>query len=452
MQPHAIDADWAWQPWSPTEQQPWNLQTAAHLYRRATFGATLSELRAAAADTPAAVIDRLLNAAEPEAFQQQSAALAAAALASGSFRQLAAWWCHRMLHSPAACREKLTLFWHGHFATSAAKVTEPRLMLAQNELFRRLALGDFQQLVLEVSRDPAMLIYLDSATSRKAHPNENFARELMELFCLGEGQYTEQDIRELARCFTGWEIKRGRFRINRYQQDTGSKTILGLTGQFDGDAGVRIVLQQNSAADFLASRLIRFFVMDEPAASPALIAPLAATLRQHQLQLRPALQQLLSSNLFFSQLARGRRVRSPVELALGMLRSLEGSANLVALSEQLQTLGQGLFYPPSVKGWDGGRTWINSSTLLGRANLVRQLLQDEHTRFGGDTLATLLQRQQLRNGAQIVDALETLLLAVPLPEAARERIARLLDAPGPAAGRLTTGLHTLCTLPEFQLC
>ena len=263
-----IDDSPAWSEFIPSAETPWDLRAAAHLYRRAAFGATWDELNAAVQRTPAEVVDDLLDAPQSSEYVAQMQTLAASALATGNVRQLSAWWAYRMLSTPASALEKTTLFWHGHFATSAEKVQDGELMLKQNELLRSFAFGDFAALLLEMSRDPAMLVYLDSATNRKAHPNENFAREIMELFCLGEGNYTETDIRELARCFTGWEIRRGEYRFNRYQHDTGRKSILGESGEFGGEDGVRIVLQQKSAPEFIVSKLIRYFVRDEPAASP----------------------------------------------------------------------------------------------------------------------------------------------------------------------------------------
>jgi uncharacterized protein (DUF1800 family) len=444
-----IDPDWAWSSFSPGEDHPWNPRAAAHVFRRAGFGATREQLDAAAARTPSEVVRELLDAVEPDSFVAEMESLGRSALATGNVRQLSAWWTYRLLSTPAQAVEKLTLFWHGHFATSADKVQDGELMLRQNELLRSFALGDFSKLLLEISRDPAMLVYLDSATNRKAHPNENYAREIMELFCLGEGRYSEADIRDLARCFTGWEIRRGEFKFNRYQHDTGRKSILGQAGEFGGEDGVRIVLEQDAAPEFIVSKLIRFFVMDEPAPSPELIAPLAALLRDSGMVIRPVVERILTSNLFYSEHAMGRKVRSPVELVIGLLRGLEGSGNSFELSEAMNTLGQGLLYPPSVKGWDGGRTWINSSTLLGRSNLVRQLISDDKTRFGRKSLKEYLASQQATTPERIINHLEAVLFAVPVPSAARDQIMALMK---PATDRaLTEGLHALCTLPEFQL-
>ena len=452
MNLEGIDPHGAWEEYVPMEESPWDLKAAAHLYRRAGFGASRKELQTAVAGSPAEAVDGLLNvAAEPDSFRRQSDQLARAALAGGNVERLSAWWAHRMLTTPVQLLEKMTLFWHGHFATSAARVADGELMLQQNRLLRFLAIGDFSKLLLNISRDPAMLIYLDSVTNRKAHPNENYAREIMELFCLGEGQYTERDIRELARCFTGWEVRRKKFRFNRYQHDRGSKSILGRSGEFGGEDGVQIVVSQKAAPEFIVRKLIHYFVLDEPAVSPALIRPLADELRAGGMQIAPTLRRILSSRFFFSRHAVGRKIRSPVELAVGFLRSLEGSCNSFELAASLRILGQGLFYPPSVKGWDGGRTWINSSTLLGRSNLIRHFLESNQSRFGRQPLQEYLKSQGVRSGEDIIHWFETGLFAVSIPDAARERLASLLKGDLNSPEQFKTMFHALCTLPEFQL-
>jgi uncharacterized protein (DUF1800 family) len=448
-----IDPEWAWSEYQPTAETPWNLRAAAHLYRRAGFGANREELTAAVEAGAIAAAENLLNAtAEPEDYQNEVADLAHASMASGNVQQLSAWWAYRMLSTPAQLLEKATLLWHGHFATSAQKVEDAELMFDQNNLLRKYALGDFAQLLLEISRDPAMLIYLDSVTNRKAHPNENYAREIMELFCLGEGNYTENDIRELARCFTGWEVKNRKFRFNRYQHDTKSKSFLGRTGNFGGEEGVQIVVDQDAAPQFIAMKLVLFLVMDEPSPSAELLAPLASELRENQMLIAPTVRRILTSNVFYSSRAKGRKVRSPVELAIGFLRSLEGSTNSYELAEKLQTLGQGLLYPPSVKGWDGGRTWVNSSTLLGRSNLIRGLLDHEKTRFGRLTLGDYLAKQGAESADEIIEWFQTSLFAVEIPAAARDRIRMLFGNGDNRTEKLKDAVHALCTLPEFQLC
>ncbi len=451
MSGQAIDPELAWQPWEPTTETPWDRRSAAHLFRRAGFGATSKELDAAIQKQPQEVVASLLSASEPEEYQQQSESLAAAAVATGNLKQLPAWWSYRMLTTPAQLLEKTTLFWHGHFATSAAKVEDARLVLTQNRLLRSHAFGSFGKLVLEISRDPAMLIYLDSATNRKLHPNENYAREIMELFCLGEGRYTEQDIRELARCFTGWEIRREKFRFNSYQHDGGAKSFLGHEGKFGGEEAVEIVVSNEAVPEFIAGKLYRFFVADEPAPSKEIVASLAQTLRESELRIEPVLQTILGSQLFYSAQARGRKVRSPVELGIGLLRCLNGSANTFELTTDLEEIGQGLFFPPSVKGWDGGRTWINSSTLLGRSNMVRRLLTSEQTRFAEKSIVEYVEEHGIKDAAGVLDFFETLLFAVPIRSAVRSDMQQLFEGSLSNRDKLISALHALCTLPEFQL-
>src|SRR5262249_43543969 len=204
-------------------------------------------------------------------FNQQIDELATAVLATGDPKQLAAWWLYVMLNTPFPLLERMTLFWHGHFATSADKVNDAALMMQQNRLLRRCALGDFRVMVQEISRDPAMLMYLDSATNRRAHPNENYARELMELFCLGEGNYTEKDVQELARCFTGWEIKLGKFRFNQFQHDSGAKTVLGKTDVFVNGESIGWILEQPQASGFIAGKLFMHVVYGERSTEPELV-------------------------------------------------------------------------------------------------------------------------------------------------------------------------------------
>ncbi|TWU01325.1 DUF1800 domain-containing protein [Stieleria varia] len=446
-----IDPDWAWSLFQPSPSQPWDHRTAAHLFRRAGFNANSQELNAAVGDGFAISLDRVMGAGvEPDDFRNQIDPLVRAGLASGSVPQLAAQWVYRMLATPATLLEKTTLFWHGHFATGADKVDDAELMQTQNDLLRQHALGDFSELLLEISRDPAMLIYLDSVSNRKSHPNENYAREIMELFCLGEGNYTESDIRELARCFTGWEIKRKRYRFNRYQHDSESKTILGQTGEFGGEDGVRIVVSQDAAPRFIVTKLIRFFVADELPIDDALIAPLAREMRDNGMQIGPTVRRILGSQLFYSSHAIARKVRSPVELAVGFLRALDGSTDNYRVATGIAELGQSLYYPPSVKGWDGGRTWINSSTLLGRSNLIREILDSGKTRFGKTTLSEYLDGHGVGTMARLVDFIEPLLFAVPISPNARERVLALQNA-GSKGSAMADAIHLLCTLPEFQL-
>jgi len=390
----SIDPEVAWAPWEPSEAEPWDERRAAHLFRRAGFGASDKDLKRAVAMTPEALIDSLFSSSgdpssvDPSEFEAESKTLADAILAAREPQSLSSWWLHRMLNSPEPLREKMTMFWHGHFATGAEKVLDAELMFNQNQLLREHALGDFRLLVHRIAKDPSMLIYLDSATNRKAHANENFARELMELFCLGEGNYSEEDVQQLARCFTGWEIRRKQFRFNSYQHDDGLKTLLGKEGIESGEQAIDQVLSQRTLPEFVVSKMIRFFVCDEPVPNQKFLQPLTDQLSRDSLNVAEVTRKILNSRLLLSDWCFGRKVRSPVEMAVGFLKTLQASANLSQLGQRLKEVGHGLFYPPNVKGWDGGRAWINSSTLVGRANLIFNLLHDENTRFGGNDLLT----------------------------------------------------------------
>jgi uncharacterized protein (DUF1800 family) len=426
--------------WLPLEATAFDRRMAAHLFRRAGFAAPSHELDEATRAGLPATVKRLLTAGELSgAFDEEMRQFAEVALSAGNPQSLAGWWLHRLRHTPAPLVEKMTLFWHGHFATSAAKVKDPRLLYDQNELFRRHALGRFTPLVQGIARDPAMLLYLDSATNRKNHPNENFAREVMELFCLGLGRYSERDIQELARCFTGWEILHKQFTFNNYQHDYGTKSLLGKSGAFDGDDGIRVILQQPSCAEFLCGKLVRYFVTDEELPAEW-IAPLARRFRDSDLAIAPVLETIFTSRLFYSERAIGQKVRSPVELGIGLLRALEMNTNLIQLAERLRELGQLVFFPPNVKGWPGGKNWIDSSTLLGRANLVRNL--------AGNLPPSFLSE---RTSGEQVDLLVELLLAVPPPAEVRTALVEQLNQSAGKAAGLRQVVGVIGALPEFQL-
>ena len=447
-----MDPNWAWSPYAPHRSQPWNRRRAAHLFRRAGFGAHSSDLDEAIEREPDEVLQRLLARSPDPAFRENMDDLARAVLAGGEPENLAAWWLYGMLSTPDPLLEKMTLFWHGHFATSAAKVQDAQMMLDQNRLLRRHALGRFGELIQGISRDPAMLVYLDSENNRKVHPNENYARELMELFCLGEGHYTEQDIQQLARCFTGWEVRRRRFRFNRYQHDFGRKTILNHSGPFSGQEAIQIVVDQASCPHFVVRKLIRYFIADEPQASQALIEPLAQEFRDREGDIGWIVKRILGSQLFFSDHAIGRKIRSPVELGVGLLRAFQATTDLYQLAEGLAQIGQQLFYPPNVKGWDGGKAWINSATLIGRVNLVHRLIRHEKTRFARGNFEGLLDKHNIHTPEEIVDWLLELLVAVPIAREDRSHLICLArDSDDDKNQQIAIVVQAISTLPEFQL-
>jgi uncharacterized protein (DUF1800 family) len=285
------------------------------------------------------------------------------------------WWLDRMLATPAPLQEKLTLYLHGHFATAAGEKDIYGLdIIEQNQLLRRYALGNWRDLTHAIARDRAMLKWLDNARNRKAHPNENFARELMELFTLGIGNYTESDVRESARAFTGYTFAQpaGEFVFNGAQHDDGLKTFLGKTGTFDGDAVIDIIFAQPAASQFFARRILEFFVYAEP--EPELVAALAAQIRRNDFNMAPVFSTLFRSNVFYSDRAYRALVKSPVEFVIGTYQLFGVTQAAPEVIGDLNRMGQVPFHPPSVKGWDGGAQWLNTQTVLARENFVSSLM------------------------------------------------------------------------------
>src|SRR5262249_16709233 len=287
----------------------------------------------------------------------------------GRRRGLQGWWLYRMILTPPPLRERMTLFWHNHFATSIVKVKSPALMKQQNLLLRKHALGKFHPFLLEMSKDPAMLIWLDSNSNVKAHPNENYAREVMELFSLGVGNYTEKDIREAARAFTGWHTDGEEYEFNPGFHDDGEKTVLKHTGNWDGGDIVRILLEEKSCARFLVRKLYRNFVSENQQPPEALLEPLCEQLRKNDYDVAAVLRTMLASNHFFSDYAFRQRIKSPVDFTIGTVRSVaSGQLPQSVLVTRLEGMGQDLFAPPNVKGWTGAQAWLNTSTILTRQN------------------------------------------------------------------------------------
>ena len=398
---------------------PWNRRLAAHLLRRAGFGGSPADVDRFASMSASAAVDALIRfpdtSALPARPQLEDPPVPPAGLYRGLMRQNAQgvapgmaadqtttdarrafamarnqnrrrnliamqqWWLGRMIATPAPLQEKMTLFWHGHFTSSPEKQTSAQELLMQNQLFREYALGNVRDLTLHVSQDPAMLRYLDNNVNVKAHPNENYARELMELFTLGIGNYTEQDIRESARAFTGWTFRRnpdgtGSFVDNRRQHDDGSKTFLGQTGNFNGADIVDIIFRQPAAPRWFAKKLLSFFVYMDP--EPQLVDQVAALIRKNDFEMKPVLSALLRSNVFFSDRAYRALVKSPVEFVVGT-HQLFGISEVAPVElATLRAMGQVLFYPPNVKGWDGGAAWVNSATILTRENFANAVAQN----------------------------------------------------------------------------
>jgi uncharacterized protein (DUF1800 family) len=459
-----IDPQWAWLPYKPSAESPWDLKKAGHLFRRAAFGANWSELQTAVQDGPERAISKLLPGVSPTpdfaeaARDMDSVARKNIGLARG-------WWLTRMLDGPHPLREKLTLFWHNHFATSFTKVQNAAYMFGQYELMYRHALGSFRSLLQEMSKDPAMMVWLDTIQSKKGQPNENYARELMELFSLGIGHYTEMDVREAAKAFTGWETKDGKYHFNEAQHDAGEKAVIGRKGRFNGEDIVNICLDQPACPAFIVRKLFRFLISDTLPMPDELIDPLARQFRASDYDFGKLVEAVLRSNLFFSPEAYRGRIKPPVDFVLGIVRGLELRVSTTAIASALETLGQSLFAPPSVKGWDGGATWLNGQTLLFRQNLALALCSRDARYVRRPSPDTITEPAELvrKHGVEGLSFVLDVFLQDDVPAETRARLENYLvkvreqklpiywepqDRERHPARALC---HLVATLPEFQL-
>jgi uncharacterized protein (DUF1800 family) len=499
-----VDPVAAWQPWEPDAKQPWNLQWAGHLYRRAGFGANLERLREAVRDGFQATLDHVTKG-EPGA-DEFTDFLNLTGKEAGNIYELRGWWLYAMLHSKHQLREKMTLFWHNHFVSSSAKVHRPKLMYLQNRSLRQHALGTFGPFLLAVSKDPAMLVYLDSNSNVKGKPNENYAREVMELFSLGVGNYTEQDIREAARAFTGWHSDGDKFEFNPPLHDDGTKTVFGKTGNWNGDDVLKFCLEKPCAAMYLVRKLYGFFISEAHKPQDKLLEPLAERFRKSDYDIADVVRTILSSRHFFSAYAYRQRIKSPVEFAVGLVNSAvtpedldKGRVAQEALINRVEGMGQALFAPPNVKGWPGGKNWLNTSTVLARHNFaldiasanlpvgrrppsgrieeLRQQAEEEAAlaeqnanvarRGKADEgkprpitspaldLAAAVHREKAEKPAEIVRTLLDLLLQGDIEKEAREKLEKFL-AEGNLKGaamdwRIRDAAHAIMTMPEYQL-
>jgi hypothetical protein len=380
-----IDPAEAWQPWQPTAADPWGGKWAAHLYRRAAFGASREDLLESERLGPQGTLD-LLFRGRPQAESILEPLVEVGfevAKCEDGGEQLRGWWLYAMLQGGHPLREKLTLFWHNHFATSIAKVQSPAMMFRQNCLLRQHALGRFAPLLQAVSRDAAMLLWLDANNNVKGKPNENYARELMELFSLGVGNYTEKDVREAARAFTGWRTDGVAFSFDAHFHDSGPKTVLGQSGAWNGGDVVRIVLEQPAAARFLVRKLYHFLVSERTVPPNALLEPLCESFRKSDYDIAGLVRTILASRHFYSPHAFRQRIKGPVEYVLGAVQAVfrtygEEEADYRPLPQRvlvswLGAMGQHLFAPPNVKGWPGGPSWLNTATVLARDNFAAAL-------------------------------------------------------------------------------
>jgi hypothetical protein len=408
---------------SPIPSANWNYDTAAHLLERAGFGGmptqiqTLAEMGAAEAVAYLVRFDASTNShlsafdhsgihdpglepfppsrpATTSLAKETGEALGIRVKPTGNRRlqpvvnkffywlrasrleteRVAYWWANRMVSSETPLQEKMALFWHGHYAVNEGKVRDYRKLLNELELFHAMGTGSFRDLMLAVAQDPGMLAFLDAGVNVKGAPNENFAREIMELFTMGVGNYSEGDIREAARAFTGWNFVDLEFVFNEDLHDDGVKTFLGRTGNFDGEDIIDIIMEQPVTAEYIAGKLYRFFVRDN--LSPALQSKLGSVFRNADYEIAALLETVFLSRDFYSQASVGTHIKSPVELAVSTYRKLglNEAPGVPDFNRSTGALGQTLFRPPTVAGWAGGRSWITPGLLLARGNFARDLL------------------------------------------------------------------------------
>ena len=409
---------------SPIAASDWNYERAAHLIERAGFGATPEEIARVAAMTPERAVNSLVDyetidasALKPfdesgiwdpgmdpfppsraEAVRrarEHGEGLGEKVLAPGTQRRLqpvvdkffysltannietqrlGLWWANRMIASPRPLEEKLTLFWHGHFATGQNKVRDYRMMLQQNRMLRANASGTLRDLLVGILKDPGMLVYLDNGENVKSHPNENFGRELLELFSMGVGNYSERDVREAARAFTGWTNDVLTYKFDTEQHDFGEKTFLGRTGPLNGEDIIDTILAQPVTGEYMAGKLYRYFVRDE--ISSDVKADLGRSFRASGYQIKPLMRRMLLSKDFYSTPSVATQIKSPVHLVVSTYKKmgLREIPTIPDFGRMTGGLGQTLFEPPNVAGWAGGRTWITPATLLQRGNLFRDVM------------------------------------------------------------------------------
>jgi len=500
---------------SPLPAAKWNYTTAAHLLNRAGFGGAPAEIEAlekmgpekavahlvdyeaAPDDTPspswakpdpdrikkfqeARELRRKMQGATAE--ERQTLEQKARELLRDDMRdarmhivELRGWWLDRMAKGPRPLQEKLTLFWHGHFATSAQKVKDAYLMWQQNETFRRLATGSWKEMLAAVTQDPAMLLWLDQTQSRKEHPNENYAREVMELFTLGEGHYTEKDITEAARAFTGLVYDRIR-QVSDYRpfvHDPGLKTFLGKTGRLTWQDVLDQIVAQPQAALFITAKLWRFFASENP--SEDLVAALAETFRTADFHFKPVLRAMFRSEEFYTASVIRNQVKSPVQWLVGSARMLERDLPPVPVcSNFLANLGQDLFAPPNVKGWDGGLSWITTNNLLARYNQAEMLVYGKnqlqlnterkgakfmetrfnrlHTSAKPIEVAKILSPEERASKSALLPALEKRLLQGKLKPKQEATLRDYLDHRGTLDEHdILETIRLLMSTPEYQL-
>jgi uncharacterized protein (DUF1800 family) len=433
----------------------------SHLLRRAGFGCTPQELKRYSSMGYEATLDELLhpekvdNSRLDEQIKLQDFDFT-------DINDLKRWWIYKMAFTQRPLEEKMTLFWHGHFATSNRKVANPYGMYGQNMLFRKYALGNFHEMLYNVSKDPAMIIWLDNQQNRKGKPNENYAREIMELFTLGIGNYTEQDIKEAARAFTGWQTLPNGFFFNQRQHDDGIKTVLGQSGNLNGDDVIEILVKQRATGKFLATKFVKFFVMDDP--DPALVSRVADVYAKSNHNISKMVRALFTDPVFLSEKSFHAKIKSPVELVIGSIKTLQIKKLDGDLPQTMARMGQDLFMPPNVKGWDGGPAWIATDTMMERFNFANRITSAkfiEMSKFSKPS--DIVAKQGLHSAGKMVDYFLDILVDGDVPASTREKLVAYVssDIKGNPVktvpdeqtldAKMRGLVHLIMTLPTYQL-
>ena len=461
----------------------------AHLMRRAGFGATREELDEHAARGYGAVVEELLHPSDPQNLPDD--VIRRYHVEQSELRQLdaaEAYWMYRMMTTRCPLEEKIALFWHSLFATGYSKLNQAPSLLNQIDMFRRFGLGSFRDLLTELSKDPAMIIWLDNNDNHNGAINENYGRELLELFSMGIGNYTEEDIKECARAFTGWTLANaeymgirafkdsiwpyGRiawhFEYRDGDHDHGDKTFLGESGKFNGEDVIDIIVRQDATAYFVCTRLFQFFAADEiDAEGEQAIKQMMRSYYDSGYEIRSVLRTLFNSDYFKSEKARYARMKGPVELVVGAVR-LAGSYRWPTLGAQQAAsqalyMGQGLLQPPTVEGWHEGVEWVDSGALVERVNFAAKELGDVRKPGVQAIISTLA----TENGGtlspdELVDRCLDMLGAVSLSDDTRATLVEFaakqggLDLRGHQVGdeseqRVANILRMVVSTREFQL-
>ncbi len=446
------DPGWAWSVYQADAERPWNLALAGHLFRRAGFGATWDQLEQAKADGPKRSIDRLLRPeTDVAAFNRRLDEIEVSLAQSQSAESLQAWWLRRMIQTPQPLLEKMTLFWHGHFATSNTKVQRSDLMIKYVQQLRAHALGSYAELLAAVAHDPAVFVGLGADEQRKARPSESYARQVMVWSGVGPEEMSQRDIHEVARAFTGWFVLRGEIRFVEREHDTGVKKILGREGPFTGKDVVQIALTQQSVPRMVVRKLYRWLISETDEPSDALLAPLVEPFAESY-DVGKLVETMLRSNLFFSPAAYRQKIKSPVEFALGIVRPLESLVPTVQMGNHLAMLGQELGNPPTALGWEGGRYWINEATLLGRDSLAVSLLSGSGPYGNALDPAAVARKHGCNDAASARQFLLKLFLQDDLAPDVRTALLRTAaESDGDLSQQLRRFAHAIVVQPEFQL-